>query len=151
MARPREETETADTTTGTVTSVGLYPTEKQNIQPGDMDWTKLTLLIKSMDVLQKVTPGGVWNFLFDDVNTKAIVATAEEINSMIRGWIDGYEANNTPRVAVLGFEYHWKIIRVWVSLQFRLAVEQVLYEKGQPWSDLVTGFGPVKARRLVVG
>lgn len=120
----------------------LSAKEKQSIVTGDFNWFRLWTITETLESYAK---GRQVKWTESDrSSTTKIVDLAEEINSMIRGWIDGYIARNSPRVAILGFWYHWKIIRVWVSLQFRLAVEQVLYEKGDPWRQLVTGFGVVR-------
>ena len=38
----------------------------------------------------------------------------------------------------------WKTRRLTVNLQLRLYVEAVLFSMGQPWSDLVSGFKPLR-------
>lgn len=38
----------------------------------------------------------------------------------------------------------WHYGRTQISLQMRLFAEQVYSDLGKPWSDLVTGFGPLK-------
>lgn len=40
----------------------------------------------------------------------------------------------------------WHYGRTQISLQMRLFVEQVYSDLGEPWSDLVTGFGPIGRR-----
>ena len=41
----------------------------------------------------------------------------------------------------------WHIGRQMIGLQQRLLIEQVYSDMGKPWSDLITGFGPL-ARRV---
>ncbi len=38
----------------------------------------------------------------------------------------------------------WKTRRLTVNLQLRLYVEAVLFSMGKPWSDLVSGFKPLR-------
>lgn len=60
-----------------------------------------------------------------------------------RRWIEGYEALNGARIGRAAFRADWKWIRLWLDLQERLFVEQMLYEKGGFYRTLVTGFKPV--------
>lgn len=39
---------------------------------------------------------------------------------------------------------NWTFTRTVISLQLRLIIEQVFYDLGQPWRQLVTGFSPMK-------
>lgn len=41
------------------------------------------------------------------------------------------------------FAADWTLLRVFVPLQVRLATEQLLWQRGEPWRRLVTGFRPV--------
>lgn len=43
-----------------------------------------------------------------------------------------------------GFSRLWIPARLLVSLQLRLFVETVLFSMGKPWSELVSGFKPLK-------
>lgn len=45
-------------------------------------------------------------------------------------------------IAVFG--RYWVAHRLAVSLQLRLWVESVLFSMGKPWSDLVSGFKPLR-------
>lgn len=142
MVRIREGDEGPTTNT----QVPLYAEEKQSIVPGPMDWGALMAKVKALETLSKSSLAGtpLGALLPDTMSTEGMVAIAESINQDLRRWIDGYSNRNPSRIAVLGFKYHWTILRVWVPLQLRLACEQVLYEKGEPWKYLVTGFGVVK-------
>ncbi|MEO5351408.1 MAG: hypothetical protein H7836_17465 [Magnetococcus sp. YQC-3] len=125
---------------------GLNAKEKQRIQPGPMDWAKLMLKVKAIQKIAEMNlTGTLLNIpgVSKEWSTDSLVALAESINEDIRYWIDGYEERNDPRVAILGFEYHWKLLRTFVPLQLRLAVEQVLWSKGGRWKSLITGFRPI--------
>lgn len=41
------------------------------------------------------------------------------------------------------FAAQWRYLRLVVPLQVRLLIEQLLYEKGEPWRSLVRGFKPI--------
>ncbi len=45
------------------------------------------------------------------------------------------------------FEADWKYARLVVPLQFRLLVEQELWDRRGGWRDLVTGFKPITKRK----
>lgn len=51
-------------------------------------------------------------------------------------WVSEYEGDYP------GFRLDWLVARMLVPLQVRLLVEQILYEKGEPWSKLCSGFSP---------
>lgn len=142
MVRIREGDEGPSTNIGIPLTAG----EKQSIKPGPMNWGQLMLKIKAISELSRQT---ITSFLpitiavgYDE--TEGLVALAESINADIRRWIDGYEERNSPRVAFLGFQYHWKILRTFVPLQLRLAVEQALWSKGGDYRTLITGFRPIE-------
>ncbi len=42
------------------------------------------------------------------------------------------------------FRSYWIIARLQVDLQMRLYVETILFSMGTPWSDLVSGFKPLR-------
>lgn len=63
--------------------------------------------------------------------------------NLIKSWINSYSQRNDKSVAFYMFREHWKILRHWVSLQTRLAIEQVLWEYGGEYRKLVTGFRPI--------
>lgn len=59
-------------------------------------------------------------------------------------WIDSYETNEkAPGEGFALFKRHWKLLRLGIGLQVRLLVEQILYDRGEPWSRLCTGFGSI--------
>ncbi len=59
--------------------------------------------------------------------------------AVARNWIHSY--NDASH-----FQREWKWIRLWVPLQVRLFVEQVLWDMGGPWRKLVTGFRPIAGK-----
>lgn len=59
-------------------------------------------------------------------------------------WIDSYETNEkSPGEGFALFKSQWKVLRLGIGLQVRLLVEQVLYDRGSPWSRLCTGFNAI--------
>ena len=48
------------------------------------------------------------------------------------------------RLGIENFERFWIPGRLLVSLQIRLFVETVLFSMGKPWSELVSGFKPLR-------
>lgn len=38
---------------------------------------------------------------------------------------------------------NWAYVRTVISLQLRIVIEQIFWDMGKPWSQLVTGFKPV--------
>ncbi|MBV6343699.1 hypothetical protein [Candidatus Magnetobacterium casense] len=125
---------------------GLNAKEKQRIKPGPMDWAKLMMKVKAIGKISELNLTGTLLTIpgvSKEWSTATLVTLAESINEDIRNWVNGYEEKNDPRVAILGFAYHWKLLRTFVPLQLRLAVEQVLYEKGGSWQRLITGFRPL--------
>ena len=71
--------------------------------------------------------------------SRGVVDAVRETVKQLKKLIEGYDG---PKA----FEADWKWIRLTVPLQFRLLVEQILWDKRGGWRDLVTGFGPVKGR-----
>ena len=60
-------------------------------------------------------------------------------------WIEAFKSREVyPGAGFKAFKAEWKYTRLYMGLQSRLLVEQVLYEYGKPWSTLCTGFGPVR-------
>lgn len=134
MARIRE----GDTGRTTNMRIPLYKEELKQVQPGHMNWFLLKADIKALEILLK------------GAAEKEILGKCEAIHDRIDAWIGDYDRRNpTKRLAVLGFEYHWTLLRTWVPLQIRLAVEQVLSDRGGDWARLVTGFRPISRRKLV--
>lgn len=66
-------------------------------------------------------------------DTSALLTTADEIKAYLRDV--GFER----------FGQYWHYGRQLISLQHRLLVEQVFSDMGEPWSELVTGFGALKS------
>lgn len=68
----------------------------------------------------------------------------------IKRLTDGYtaEANALKQLmketGVKDWARFWHYGRTQISLQMRLFAEQVYSDLGKPWSELVTGFGPLK-------
>lgn len=63
--------------------------------------------------------------------------------NLIKSWINSYEERNGRDMGRYMFKEHWKVLRHWVSLQTRLAIEQVLWERGGFYRQLVSGFRPL--------
>lgn len=60
-------------------------------------------------------------------------------------WIDEYEnREKAPGEGYELFKHQWKLLRLGVGLQARLLVEQILWDKGNPWRELITGFGAIE-------
>ena len=53
-------------------------------------------------------------------------------------------ANALRNLGVRRFRAYWILGRLQVDLQMRLWVETVLFSMGKPWSDLVSGFKPLR-------
>ena len=71
------------------------------------------------------------------------IRTAREVYHTLFRWVDSYEDRAPPGITGFNrFALDWAIYRLGISLQMRLMVEQVLWNKGRPWSTLVTGFRP---------
>lgn len=66
--------------------------------------------------------------VFNDAASQRARRLADSISK--RGW---------PK-----FAQYWKVRRLSVTLQLRLYVEAVLFSMGKPWSDLVSGFKPLR-------
>lgn len=107
--------------------------EKEELPRPHCNWAKVAL--KSSMIDHKMS---------ETTDTAQAIENAEEIYVELRQWIDTYMAQtSTTRLGVLGWQYHWKMLRAWVPLQLRLVVEQVAYDKGLPWSRVVSGFKPL--------
>ena len=50
------------------------------------------------------------------------------------------------RIGHSRFEMFWIPYRLLIGLQMRLWIETILFSMGKPWSDLVSGFKPLRAR-----
>jgi hypothetical protein len=70
--------------------------------------------------------------LADPAFQRTLDADFEEIASLIK------------RTSFERFRSSWKMGRQLVSLQARLVIEQVLWNQGNPWRSLVTGFKPIQ-------
>ena len=64
-------------------------------------------------------------------------AVFRALRDTVRAWVGSYSSPTK-------FQAEWKYMRLGVPLQFRLLVEQILWDMGLPWRNLVTGFNPVK-------
>lgn len=62
-----------------------------------------------------------------------------ELRNLFAAWIKSY----VQRGDFDGFKAKWKWARTVINLQTRLLVEQVLFDFGNPWKSLVTGFGSI--------
>jgi hypothetical protein len=68
---------------------------------------------------------------------------ARGARAICHSWLASY-GGEKDREAFDKFRRDWICLRVGIALQVRLMVEQLLYERGEPWSSLCTGFGPAK-------
>lgn len=78
------------------------------------------------------------------------LADCAEIEREWKSWIDSYESYNRDvprRIILAAFTQHWKRLRLRLPLQDRLVIEQILWDKGAEWRELVTGFRPIKGGR----
>lgn len=57
--------------------------------------------------------------------------------SHLRAWVGEFEN-------AAAFQRHWVRARLFVPLQIRLAMEQLLWELGGGYRNLITGFGPAR-------
>lgn len=60
--------------------------------------------------------------------------------------LDGLVQETTRTLKSIGFQKwakYWHVGRQLISLQQRLLLEQIYSDMGEPWSDLITGFGPL--------
>lgn len=65
----------------------------------------------------------------------------------IREWVRSYDERNSNKLrAWMAFVEDWKVLRLGVSLQVRLYVEQVLWDAGGKYRELVTGFRAIDNR-----
>ncbi len=86
-------------------------------------WDFARSLNPSLDpVLGEPDPG--WRHLL-----RGLIGDANRI-------LDNYDS-------VAGFEEDWKWVRIAIPLQVRLIVEQILWDRGGRWRELVTGFKPI--------
>lgn len=68
--------------------------------------------------------------------TGQLMSALDKVWRALNAWVDEYKGN------VLGFQHDWVRARLFVPLQIRLAMEQILYERGGAYRTLVSGFGP---------
>jgi len=125
----------------------LTAEQKRNIKYAPLNWGRLSLIMKALswesDWRLGLGPG--LDYLYEALKKSLDprIELCEEINRMIRDWVESYDTDNAPGLGYRSFFYHWKIQRTFVPLQVRLAVEQILYDKGEPWRRLVSGFRPL--------
>lgn len=77
---------------------------------------------------------------------KSLSGKIDQMNRLYREyekWIDSYEDRNGTRIGRALFRWHWKKMRLWIGLQDRLFIEQVLYDRGGFYRGLVSGFRPI--------
>lgn len=100
-----------------------------------------TLSVKELDSLTVFSP------LMCYLEMKAVQTAPTMVGAIKRmrilrvrasEWIESEYGND-----YVSFSLDWKVARMGISLQARLLVEQVLYDKGLPWSKLCSGFRPV--------
>lgn len=85
----------------------------------------------------------IGNEMWQNTSTEAKRRVVRPVWTRIDNWIVEYQKKGRfPGAGYLAFRSDWLELRSLVSLQIRLVVEAVLWEKGKPWSQLVTGFRP---------
>lgn len=73
-----------------------------------------------------------------------VLAQVRMVRAELHGWISSYQKRERwPGEGFPLFREHWLVLRVWVPLQMRLCVEQILQDMGAPWNTLITGFRPI--------
>ncbi len=72
-------------------------------------------------------------------HTGRLITFNQQARKRARKLADAMSKSGHRRVAEF-----WKTRRLTVSLQLRLYVEAVLFSMGKPWSDLVSGFKPLR-------
>lgn len=72
-------------------------------------------------------------------NRTAYVASVNYTATLARGVRDA-----AKRLGYERFSRLWIPWRLLISLQVRLFVETVMFSMGKPWSDLVSGFKPLR-------
>lgn len=77
---------------------------------------------------------------------KSSSQNAKEVYQIVRKWIVSYR-DNFPMANQQGFQVFrvdWRIFRHTIPLQMRLIIEQALFDLGNPWRSLCSGFSPLK-------
>lgn len=68
--------------------------------------------------------------------TDHLMSHITKVWKLLNEWIDEYAGD------IAAWKRDWVRCRLFVPLQIRLAMEQVLYERGGEYRSLITGFGP---------
>lgn len=71
---------------------------------------------------------------------EARITVALKVRNLIGSWLKSYVQRPN---GFEDFKRRWKYGRCCIDLQSRLMVEQILFELGNPWRSLVSGFGPL--------
>lgn len=74
----------------------------------------------------------------------ALLKIARDVRIEAYQWVTSYATRNGDDEGYLLFKQDWSIVRLVISLQARLMVEQVLWDLGGRYRELVTGFRPLK-------
>jgi hypothetical protein len=73
-----------------------------------------------------------------------LLTLARSARTELYGWIVSYQERETAKgTAFNKFKADWNVARLVIGLQSRLMAEQILWELGPPWRNLVTGFRPI--------
>lgn len=81
-----------------------------------------------------------WRGTGQELKLSSMLGRQRDFETFVEGWLHSYELKARGFDV---FQNHWKRIRPWLDLQTRLACEQIFYDKGQPWRQLVSGFRPL--------
>lgn len=85
-----------------------------------------------------VMGGGVITGIGTCNDFATLVKLAYEAKAIADRWIDTYNVAYESEFYRLWED--WKYVRLGISLQARLLVEQIFTDRGKPWSGLVSGF-----------
>lgn len=109
-----------------------YPTQTSS---GDVNAPKPWLDVQEIRQQQDYASSGASDY-------QDIVNATNKCVACIKSWLDAWDRRYGPS-AVDAFGLEWRYFRTCVSLQVRLLIEQVLYERGGGWRRFVSGFKPI--------
>lgn len=92
-------------------------------------------MVNLRDIKQLMAEVDAQGTLFVSDTTQGLMNTISKIWDLLGRWVSEYES-------IAAFKRDWVRARLFVPLQIRLAMEQLLWELGGDYRSLVTGFGP---------
>lgn len=128
-------------TTLSVRGVAHLLGDASALQSGTTEMVRLVNLKEIKQLLGELDAQGT---LFMTSTTAGMMKTIDKIWDLLNRWVDEYPA-------VVDFQADWVRARLFVPLQIRLAMEQLLWERGGGYRSLVTGFGPATVPGGAVG